>query len=100
MARSRTVIREERFQAALARAQANKLSVVKQGVREVDNRTAYYVPSVSQPGMLHQVVYVAADADGNGGALICDCYAAWRGTYCQHRAVVRAYLLARDKQPA
>jgi hypothetical protein len=100
MAKSRARVRLLTFQRALARAEAAGLTVVGEDVRDWDHAPIFRVPSASEPGRIHNVVWVARDEQGDGGSLICDCEGAWHGWHCSHRATVRAYLMSQHKQPA
>lgn len=100
MSKSRARVHYLSYMRALERAEEHHLSVTGRTVRPFDMAPVFQVPSASEPGRVHFVTWVAQDANGNGGSLLCDCIAAWRGAYCQHRAIVRQYLLSQHKMPA
>jgi hypothetical protein len=100
MSKSRARVHFLSYMRALERAQEHHLAVTGESTRPFDRAPIFLVPSASEPGIVHSVVWVARDSAGNGGSLICDCYGAWKGNYCMHRACVRAYLMSQSKMPA
>jgi hypothetical protein len=76
------------------------LRFVGDDTRKVDHTPVFRIPSASEPGHIHNVVWVARDEHGDGGGLLCSYEGAWHGCYYTHRATARQYLISQHKQLA